>query len=175
MEAGNRGGNVQDSKGKVIIDSFGNSAVDNLVTVSQPDPRLSDLSGLKQLPVGKRTSQKLHPAPVVSRQLDLSMFCSCSFLIKPENKGQHTCYFLPKKSILKALIVRAQEIAVTKQAALSAGMTRTCFLATCNENLKFYLKRKRFIEKKDPGIFSLPPTPLTGTHYVAPTDLGFSG
>lgn len=38
MEAGNRGGNVQDSKGKVIIDSFGNSAVDNLVTVSQPDP-----------------------------------------------------------------------------------------------------------------------------------------
>lgn len=38
MEAGNRGGNVEDSKGKVIIDSFRNSAIDNLVTVTQPDP-----------------------------------------------------------------------------------------------------------------------------------------
>lgn len=43
MEAGNRGGNVEDSNGKVIIDSFGNRAVDNLVTVTQPDLSLSDL------------------------------------------------------------------------------------------------------------------------------------
>jgi len=39
LEARNTEGNLEDSKGKVIINSFGNSSVDNPVTVTQPGSR----------------------------------------------------------------------------------------------------------------------------------------